>query len=291
MSNLDEFVRDRAAAWDELDHARGRRRNIAGELGPDGVRRLGAFYRATAADLAIARRRYPDDPVVSRLDTARATRPPGRVQHDLAHGIVSRVRLARILATRPRTAGVVVVAILLVAVPTVLAGYWAWRDPGPASGLVPSEYQSVTEPRQADQDLGLSVDQESAMASQIFTNNIGVAFFAFAGGLLFGLGTLYVLVQNGIMLGAVAGLAVGAGNGQAFFELVLAHGVLEMSCIVVAGYAGLRIAMAIIDPGTRRAAGRYATSRAPRSRSFSVRRRGSSSPDWSKVFSRPPGTG
>ena len=89
------------------------------------------------------------------------------------------------------------------------------------------------------------------MASQIFTNNIQVTFLAFAGGMLLGLGTLYVLFQNGMMLGAVGGLAIGAGNGRPFFELVTAHGVLELSCIVVAGAAGLRLGWAIIDPGNR----------------------------------------
>jgi uncharacterized membrane protein SpoIIM required for sporulation len=131
----------------------------------------------------------------------------------------------------------------------LLAGYWAWRDPGPASGLVPSAYQSVTEPRTPGQDQGISVDDQSDVAASIFTNNIQVTFLAFAGGMLLGLGTLYVLIQNGILLGAVAGLAIGAGNGRPFFELVLAHGVLELSCIAVGGMAGLRLA--IVDPGTR----------------------------------------
>jgi uncharacterized membrane protein SpoIIM required for sporulation len=146
---------------------------------------------------------------------------------------------------------ILTISFVCVAVPTLLGGYWAWRDPGPASGLVPSQYQSVTQPRTPGQSLGLSVDQESAMASQIFTNNIGVTFYAFAGGLLLGLGTLYVLLQNGVMLGVVGGLAIGAGNGHSFFELVTAHGVLELSCIVVAGSAGLRFGWSIIDPGNR----------------------------------------
>ena len=143
------------------------------------------------------------------------------------------------------------ISFLCLVVPTLLGGYWAWRDPGPASGLVPSQYQSVTQPRTPGESLGLTVDEESAMASQIFTNNIGVTFYAFAGGLLLGLGTLYVLLQNGVMLGVVAGLAIGAGNGQSFFELVTAHGVLELSCIIVAGSAGLRLGWSIIDPGNR----------------------------------------
>jgi uncharacterized membrane protein SpoIIM required for sporulation len=59
-----------------------------------------------------------------------------------------------------------------------------------------------------------------------------------------------ILVFNGILLGAVGGLMVGAGNGVGFLELVTAHGVLELTCIVVAGAAGLRLGWAIVDPGT-----------------------------------------
>jgi uncharacterized membrane protein SpoIIM required for sporulation len=116
---------------------------------------------------------------------------------------------------------------------------------------VPGEYQSVVEPRTPGQDLGVSVDEQSNLAAQIFTNNIRVTFLAFAGGILFGAGTVFVLMYNGLLLGAIAGLAVNAGNGRAFFELVTAHGVLELSCIVVAGVAGLRLGSALVDPGHR----------------------------------------
>jgi uncharacterized membrane protein SpoIIM required for sporulation len=160
----------------------------------------------------------------------------------VSHGYWRRVRERPVL---------LLASIAFLVIPTLLAGYWAWRAPGPASGLVPSQYRSVTQPRQPGHDLGESVDQQSAMAAEIFTNNIQVAILAFGGGLLFGLLTVYVLIQNGVLLGAVGGLAIGSGNGRPFFELVTAHGVLELSCIVVAGYAGLRLASAIIDPGTR----------------------------------------
>ena len=54
------------------------------------------------------------------------------------------------------------------------------------------------------------------------------------------------------MLGTIAGLAIGAGNGVAFLRLVSSHGPLEISCIVVGGYAGLRVAWALIRPGPLR---------------------------------------
>ena len=153
------------------------------------------------------RRRFPGDPVVLAARAARAARPAGRVQlrrarapeccEFFANGYWRRVRERK---------AILAISFLCLAVPTLLGGYWAWRDPGPASGLVPSQYQSVTQPRTPGKSLGLTVDEESAMASQIFTNNIGVTFLAFAGGLLLGLGTLYVLLQNGVLLGVVGGL-------------------------------------------------------------------------------------
>jgi uncharacterized membrane protein SpoIIM required for sporulation len=251
VTNLDEFLSERSPTWAELEQLLARGGNAPARLGPEGVLRLGSCYRAVAADLAYARRRFPADPVVGRLEglTQRGrhavyntTGARNTVREFATRGYWRRVR------ERP---ALLVVAIACLALPTLLAGYWAWHDPGPAGGLVPTAYQSVTQPRSAGQDLGRSVDDQSDLAAKIFTNNIQVTFLAFAGGILLGLGTLYVLIQNGILLGAVAGLAIGAGNGRPFFELVVAHGVLELSCIAVAGMAGLRLASAIVDPGTR----------------------------------------
>ena len=144
---------------------------------------------------------------------------------------------------------VLAVAAALLFGPALLSGAWALDDPGAAAGLVPGEYQSVTQPRAEGQDLGLAPDEEAAFSAAIMTNNIRVSLLAFAAGILVGLGTAAVLIVNGVLLGAIGGLAVGAGNGRPFFELVAAHGVLELSCIVVAGAAGLRFGWALVEPG------------------------------------------
>jgi uncharacterized membrane protein SpoIIM required for sporulation len=251
VTNLDEFVRERTPTWTELERLVEGAGNSPARLGSAGVLRLGSCYRAVAADLAFARRRFPSDPIVGRLE-----RLTQRGRHAVYNTSGSRNTVLAFVTrgywrrVRERPA-LLVIAVVCLALPTLLSGYWAWRDPGAASGLAPSAYQSVTQPRPDGQDLGVSVDEQSDLAARIFTNNVQVSFLAFAGGILLGLGTLYLLIQNGIMLGAVAGLAIGAGNGRPFFELVVAHGVLELSCIVVAGAAGLRLASAIVDPGTR----------------------------------------
>jgi len=215
------------------------------------VRRLGAAYRSAVADLALARRRFAGDPVLGRLeqlvDRSRHTVYTSATEHGaLLHFFTT--GYWRRIAERPRP---LAVAALLLFGPALLAGFWAWRDPGPASGLVPAQYRTVTEPRDPGVDLGIAADREAALAGQVLTNNLRVAMLAFAGGILASLGTALVLIQNGVLLGAVAGLSIGAGNGRTLFELITAHGILEMSCIVVAGAAGLRVGWALVDPGYR----------------------------------------
>src|SRR2546430_10226418 len=87
--NVEGFVRDREASWRELDGLVARSRRRFRRLGPDDVRRLGELYRSAAADLSLARRRLPRDPLVAGAaglgcppPPARSTRrsPPGSVR-------------------------------------------------------------------------------------------------------------------------------------------------------------------------------------------------------------------
>src|SRR5205823_5652670 len=72
---------------------------------------------------------------------------------------------------------------------------------------------------------------------------------AFAGGVLFGLGTLYVLVTNGLLLGAVLGAAQFYGVTPLLLAFISPHGYLELTCIVIAGGAGLMMGDALLRPG------------------------------------------
>ncbi len=57
-----------------------------------------------------------------------------------------------------------------------------------------------------------------------------------------------MLVGNGLLLGAVAGGAIEAGNGRAFLEFIIPHGPIELTCVVVCAAAGLRLGWAIAEP-------------------------------------------
>ena len=86
-------------------------------------------------------------------------------------------------------------------------------------------------------------------SSMIMTNNISVSFLAFAFGMTFGLGTLYLMVFNGLMLGAVAGLCHTHKLDIPFWSFVLPHGVIELTAIFMAGGAGFLLATALLAPG------------------------------------------
>jgi uncharacterized membrane protein SpoIIM required for sporulation len=86
-------------------------------------------------------------------------------------------------------------------------------------------------------------------SSMIMTNNISVSFLAFAFGMTFGLGTLYLMVFNGLMLGALAGLCHTHSLDIPFWSFVLPHGVIELTAIFMAGGAGFLLATALLAPG------------------------------------------
>lgn len=224
-------------------------------LGPAKVRRLGELYRATAADLAFARGRFPTDPVARRLEDL-----VGRSRHLVYSAPGGRRGSLVRFFTRDywrliteRWVAILAAVVLLVG-PAALAAAWGMHDPPAAIGVVPEDFRPVVDEERPWQDL--SPEEQAAFSSEVLTNNIRVTVLAFAGGITLGLLTALVLIYNGILLGAIGGLMVEAGNGTGFVDLVTAHGVLELSCIVVAGAAGLSFGWAIVEPGygTRTAA-------------------------------------
>ena len=247
--NLDRFVETGRPSWNELERLIASSGGRPERLGPAGVRSMGELYRTAAADLAFARRRFPGDPVVVSLEAL-----VGRGRHLVYGATVRRESFVEFFShgywrrIRERPAALVI-SVALLAVPTILAWLWAQHDPGAAAGVVPSAMRAVGEPKRNGAHLGLGVSVRSSLASQIFTNNIRVTFVAFAGGVTGGFATAASLAFNGLLFGVVGGLASGAGQTSTFVQLIVPHGVLELSCIVVAGAAGLRMGWALVAPG------------------------------------------
>ncbi|HEY5274045.1 MAG TPA: stage II sporulation protein M [Acidimicrobiales bacterium] len=247
------LLRERQPEWAELDSLVSATRSRRNRGGSANLLRIATLYRSASADLVALRQRWPRDPRVEELTqivTQAHTIVYGETEPAIKRGVVSFFthRFWQLVRDRPRT---LMLAVLLVLIPALLGALWAWVDPGQASLFAPGAIQAVTLHRAHGANLGIPTAQQSAFASTIFTHNILVALLAFAGGLTGGLLTAYLLITNGLLLGVFAGLAIGAGTESVFVQLVIPHGLLEMSCIAVSGTAGFRLARALIDPGPR----------------------------------------
>jgi uncharacterized membrane protein SpoIIM required for sporulation len=94
------------------------------------------------------------------------------------------------------------------------------------------------------------------LSGRIIANNVYVTYLAFAFGVTAGIGTVMLLLFNGVAIGAFAGLYASTGEGAQLLAFVAPHGVLELTAITIAGGAGLHLAAALLLPGpqTRREA-------------------------------------
>jgi uncharacterized membrane protein SpoIIM required for sporulation len=86
-------------------------------------------------------------------------------------------------------------------------------------------------------------------ATGIMTNNITVGFAMFAAGITAGLGTLWMLITNGLLMGVLAVATARAGMALQLWDFVAAHGALELPAIFIAAGAGLEIARGLLFPG------------------------------------------
>lgn len=126
------------------------------------------------------------------------------------------------------------------------------KDPELLSHIVGSEYVEMTEDNIAKGDpFGVyKSKKELGMFLQIAVNNIQVSFMTFASGLLAGIGTLYFLFTNGVMLGSFQYFFFTKGLGWKSVLVIWIHGTLEISAIVIAGTAGMILGHALLFPGT-----------------------------------------
>ena len=87
------------------------------------------------------------------------------------------------------------------------------------------------------------------MFGYYISNNIGIAFRTFGSGLFLGIGSLLVMLFNGSLFGAIAAHLTNVGSHEPFFTFVVAHGAPELTAIVLAGGAGLRLGLSLLAPG------------------------------------------
>lgn len=245
---LDRFLAERTPDWNELDDLLKRGGPGANRLTAPELQRLGMLYRASASDLAVARRYFTGTPGALRLQNlvARAYGVVyGRVQRDDTFATFFYHSVWRRIYECLHWVRIAMIVLFL----GVLGGtIWALHDPSSASSLLPGVHIN---PHTKGGFYGLPINGRGGLAIEIFTNNIVVTCTCMLGGFTAGIVTSYMLVYNGAIIGILGALEWRAGGFTNFLRLVVPHGLLELSCISLAGGAGFLIANALIDPEKR----------------------------------------
>lgn len=247
----DTFIAARRDRWRRLEGLLGARAPT-----PADWAEIASLYRSTCNDLARATDLDLGDDLRGHLDdlAARAhgalygARPSGGLR--LAH-LIGRDAPREIRANGT----LFLIASALLYGPALIGGIGAAISPEFAMALLPAETLRGMEQMYADPDGVRPEGQDAMMAGFYVMNNVGIALRCFATGALAGLGPLYFLVSNGLFLGTVAGYVAGAGHGVTFVTFVAGHSAWELTGVVIAGTAGLRLGWAMIEThGLTRAA-------------------------------------
>lgn len=147
------------------------------------------------------------------------------------------------------------VALVLFLLPGVLLGVFCYLDQNLIySVMSDGEVSNMAEMYRPDnartgRTLERSDESDFAMFGFYIYNNIGIGFRTFAMGILAGVGTVFTLIYNGVVIGAVAGYLTGLGYVSTFWSFVSGHSSLELTAIVICGASGLMLGRAVIAPG------------------------------------------
>ena len=248
--DIDRFLGSNQPVWDRLASLCGRAERGIGRLDTAELDELVRLYQRVSSHLSYAQTYFADPSLTARLTT-----------------LVGRAN-AVVYGTRPRSwralgrfftttfpAAVwdarrfVLVSAAIFLVPAVVVGIWLARSPQAINAIGSAALRQSY----VNHDFAsyYRAHPSAEFAAQVQTNNIRVALAAFAGGIAACVLTIVVVAANGAAVGEAAGLFAHAGKQAQFYGLVLPHGLLELSSVIVAGAAGLRLGWSLISPGDR----------------------------------------
>jgi uncharacterized membrane protein SpoIIM required for sporulation len=215
-----------------------------------------ALYRQVCNDLALARDRQLSSALVAELNQL-ALR---------GHQLLYQARagqwwaLGRMLgAAFPRAVRrewkLVLVCHLIFYSLALGLGAMAYRSPDVIYSFMDEtgvrEMENMYDPEHGSVQKGRGAEDDAQMFGFYVWNNVSIAFRTFASGLAFGVGAVASLVWNALSLGLVAGHLARAGSAKPFFGFVVAHSAFELTAMLLAGAAGMRLGLALVAPGPR----------------------------------------
>lgn len=220
--------------------------------------RFPADYRRLCSHYALARSRHFSPALLERLHRLILRGHPHLYRHSTAWGwrFVHFILVGFPRAFR-RHAKYFWAALLVFLLPALGIGLGCYQERDLIYSVMDAQQvatiESMYDP--ANRKTGRSPERSSetdfVMFGYYIMHNIGIGFRTFAGGILLGMGSLFLLSYNGVVLGGVAGHLSRLGYHDTFWPFVSGHGAFELTAIVICGAAGLMLGHALLAPGQR----------------------------------------
>ncbi|MDZ7675139.1 MAG: stage II sporulation protein M [Acidimicrobiales bacterium] len=248
--DVDRFISLHKPAWDRLAYLSKKGRRGGKKLEPQELDELVHLYQRVSGHLAHTRVTYGDPTLDAKLTAIVAD----------ANAAIYGTRGSAGSAIRQfvffsfpgavwRIRRFVLAAALFTLLPAAAVGTWIANSDAALEASGPDAVREAY--IEEDFEAYYSSEPAAQFATFVTFNNIRVALTAFALGVAGCIGTAAILVFNGANIGVPIGLFHSVGEAPRFWGLLLPHGLLELTAVIIAGGAGLRLGWALIDPGDR----------------------------------------
>jgi uncharacterized membrane protein SpoIIM required for sporulation len=254
---LQHFITDGRRRWQELEQLLQKvEREGLRSLGVDNIRRFGRLYRQAASDLVYAHNRVLSADVLDYLnDLVARAYAQIYARRRFRLGGIGRFLAVTFPQTFRRTSRFLLASALVFVLAGVIGFVAVKLEPRAKLYLLPADHMHL-DPAERVRRLEssgevMSSGESATFSAFLFTHNLRVTILCFALGITFGVGTILVLIVNGLLLGALACAYHDAGVGLFFWAWILPHGVPELFETLLAGASGLLLGRALLAPGER----------------------------------------
>jgi uncharacterized membrane protein SpoIIM required for sporulation len=246
------FVKRRQGRWTRLNQliVQSTRRRLASFTKQELIE-YSILYRQAATDLALAKtQQLPDDLVQFLNDLV------GRAYHQLYRAETPRLsQITQLLSAEfpyfiRQNGPLILFSLGLLSLGGIFGFCGYLVGPQTVAAIIPEGFVK---------DLLTQFDRNTwfndpavarpYLSARIMYNNIQVALTAFAGGMLLGVYTVYIVIFNGFLLGVLAAAFLKHHHFWSFWAMILPHGIIELTAIAMAAAAGLILAKTILFPG------------------------------------------
>lgn len=248
---LAHWLNARKNSWEILESKLKRRQTIRGQEMADARTMLSA-YRALLSDLSLSRRVNGETMITRYLESLflKTHEEIYRPSNHLVDRLIDLYHLEIPLLMR-QLKNVILSAFVLFILSFVAGWFLIDAYPDLVSLIASPKMIDQVQSGQLWTDGLLNVAPSSVLSINIAANNITVTLFAFVLGAFYGMGTLYIIGLNGFMLGSIFAFTAAYGLEGRLFAFVIAHGMVELSVIIISGAMGMQLGEALIRPGQR----------------------------------------